>query len=167
TEASKKDYQKWLKTSNYKPVINIENHDTISTLAIDKEGLIAGACTTSGAAWKMHGRVGDSPIIGAGLFVDQEVGGACATGLGEEMMRTAGSAMVVEMMRNGKSPQEACENIVDRIVKRHKSPKDIQVGFMAIDINGQIGAYSVQRGFTYAVKDNSTDELLEAKYQID
>lgn len=115
----------------------------------------------------MHGRVGDSPIIGAGLFVDQEVGGACATGLGEEMMRTAGSAMVVEMMRNGKSPQEACENIVDRIVKRHKSPKDIQVGFMAIDINGQIGAYSVQRGFTYAVKDNSTDELLEAKYQID
>lgn len=166
TEASKEDYQEWLKTSNYKPLINIENHDTISTLAIDKKGIMAGACTTSGAAWKMHGRVGDSPIIGAGLFLDGAVGGACATGLGEEVIRTAGSAMVVEMMRNGKTPQQACEAIVQRIVQRHEKPGDVQVGFMAMDRNGRTGAYSVQKGFTYAVKTSTMEELKEARYQI-
>ncbi len=166
TDASKNDYKEWLKTSNYKPLINIENHDTISTLAIDEKGKMAGACTTSGAAWKMHGRVGDSPIIGAGLFIDGEVGGACATGLGEEVIRTAGSAMVVEMMRNGKTPQEACKAIVQRIIDRQKNPHDVQVGFMAMDMNGQTGAYSVQKGFTYAVKNDTIEELTEARYQI-
>lgn len=105
------------KTANYKPVINIERHDTIGMLAIDDKGDISGACTTSGLAYKMHGRVGDSPIIGAGLFVDNEIGGACATGLGELVMRTCGSFLVVELMRQGRTPQQACEEAALRIVK--------------------------------------------------
>tara|TARA_Y100001972_G_scaffold117361_1_gene156281 strand:- start:76 stop:1047 length:972 start_codon:yes stop_codon:yes gene_type:complete len=163
TEDSKRDYKNWLKRSDYMPPINIENHDTISTLAIDQNGVIAGACTTSGASYKYHGRVGDSPIIGAGLFVDQEAGGACATGWGEEVIRTAGSAMVVEMMRNGKSPQEACEAIVKRINERRKG-KQIQIGFLAMDTNGNYGAYSLRKGFTYAVKHQEEDAIKAATY---
>src|SRR5699024_6667253 len=109
TEKSKKEWEEWLKTSEYKPVVNIENHDTIGMLALDASGNLSGACTTSGMAYKMHGRVGDSPIIGAGLFVDNEVGAATSTGDGEEVIRTVGSHLVVELMRQGNSPQEACE----------------------------------------------------------
>ena len=162
TEKSRSAYEKWLKKSDYKPVINIENHDTISTLALDSHGNLAGACTTSGAAWKMHGRVGDSPLIGAGLFVDNEVGGACATGLGEAVIRTAGSAMVVEMMRQGKSPAEACVEIVERIRHKHRSLEDLQVGFLALDKDGNYGAYSIHPDFTYAVGDASGHIMQEA-----
>lgn len=136
TEGSKKRWLKWLEESKYEPVINTENHDTISMLAIDSSGKMCGACTTSGAAYKMHGRVGDSPIIGAGLFVDNEVGGACATGLGEAVIRTAGSAAVVEMMRNGMSPKAACKAIVERIVRKHKNLENLQVGFLAMNMKG-------------------------------
>ncbi|XOV92043.1 MAG: isoaspartyl peptidase/L-asparaginase family protein [Bacteroidota bacterium] len=161
TEASKKDYENWLKKSDYKPVINVENHDTISTLAIDSEGKIAGSCTTSGLSYKYHGRVGDSPIIGAGLFVDQEVGGACATGMGEEVIRTAGSAVVVELMSSGMSPQEACEAIIKRIDKK-RNGRDVQIGFLALDTNGNYGAYGLRAGFTYAVKHQNLDTIEKA-----
>ncbi len=163
TETSKKDWKKWIENAEYQPVINIENHDTISMLAIDQSGNISGACTTSGLAYKMHGRVGDSPIIGAGLFLDKGVGGACATGLGEAVIRTAGSAMVVEAMRYGASPQEACKAIVERISEKHNSIKDFQVGFIAIDKNGNYGAYAVQEGFTYAVCTSSGNELFDSE----
>ncbi len=162
TEKSKQAYEEWLKTAEYKPVINIENHDTISSLALDTEGRLAGACTTSGAAWKMHGRIGDSPIIGAGLFLDGEVGGACATGLGEAVIRVAGSAMVVELMRAGASPAEACKAIVDRIYKKHPSVDDLQVGFLAMDINGNYGAYAIHKGFNYAVYDDNGNRLIDS-----
>lgn len=163
TEKSLKDYEEWLKTSEYKPVINIENHDTISTLALDSSGKIAGACTTSGAAWKMHGRVGDSPLIGAGLFVDQEAGAAAATGLGEAVIRTAGSAMVVEAMRNGLSPYEACVEVVQRIKRKHDSLKDLQVGFLALDMKGNYGSYSIHPGFNIAIGNNNGHKLIDAK----
>ena len=163
TDKSKKDYLEWLETSDYSPEINIENHDTISTLALDVNGKIAGACTTSGAAWKMHGRVGDSPLIGAGLFVDEEAGAAAATGLGEAVIRTAGSAMVVEAMRNGLSPYDACKEVVDRIRRKHKSLKDLQVGFVALDMKGNYGAYSIHPGFNYAVGNINGHELFDAK----
>ncbi len=163
TEETKKDYEIWLTKSEYKPVINIENHDTISTLALDVNGRIAGACTTSGAAWKMHGRVGDSPLIGAGLFVDQEAGAAAATGLGEAVIRTAGSAMVVEAMRNGLSPYEACVEVVQRIKRKHDNLKDLQVGFLALDMNGNYGAYSIHPGFNIAIGDNNGHILVDAK----
>ena len=162
TEKTAKDYKEWLKTSEYKPVINIENHDTIGLLAMDHNGDISGACTTSGAAWKMHGRVGDSPIIGAGLFVDNEIGGACATGLGETVIRSAGSAMVVELMRHGYEPAEACKEVVKRIVKNEKDIANIQVGFLALRKDGTYGAYSIHKGFTYAVKTPELSKLIDS-----
>ncbi len=149
TEKSKKEWLEWKKTSQYKPIINIENHDTIGMLAIDKNGDISGACTTSGMAYKYGGRIGDSPIIGAGLFVDNEVGGATATGVGEEVVRTVGSFLIVELMRQGKSPQQACEEGVRRIMAKNKDRKDFQIGFIAINKKGETGSYCVHPGFSY------------------
>jgi N4-(beta-N-acetylglucosaminyl)-L-asparaginase len=167
-EASEKEWKEWLKTSQYKPIVNIENHDTIGMIALDANGNLSGACTTSGMAFKMHGRVGDSPIIGAGLYVDNEIGAATATGHGEEVIRIAGCHLVVELMRQGNSPQKASEEAVARVVKlmklRKKELKDIQVGFIALNKNGEYGSYCVQSGFNYAVHDNSGNVLLDAPY---
>lgn len=149
TEKSKQEWLEWKKTSQYKPIINIENHDTIGMLAIDRNGDISGACTTSGMAYKYAGRVGDSPIIGAGLFVDNEIGGATATGVGEEVVRTVGSFLIVELMRQGKSPQEACEEGVKRIIAKNKDNTDFQIGFIAINKKGETGSFCIQPGFTY------------------
>ena len=149
TEKSKQEWVEWQKTSKYKPIINIENHDTIGMLAIDANGDISGACTTSGMGYKMAGRVGDSPIIGAGLFVDNEIGGATATGVGEEVVRTVGSFLIVELMRQGKSPQEACEEGVKRIIAKNKDKQDFQIGFIAINKKGETGAYCIHPGFSY------------------
>lgn len=171
TEKSKKAYEKWLKTSQYKPIINIENHDTISMLALDESGNLSGACTTSGMAWKMAGRVGDSPIIGAGLFLDNEVGAAAATGLGEAVIRTAGSAMVVELMRHGKTPQEACEIVTKRIYDLYKNSSDLehlQVGFIALNKRGEIGAFCVRKGFNYALQSkNQENKLFDAGFMME
>lgn len=149
TEKSKQEWLEWKKTSKYKPIINIENHDTIGMLGIDIHGDISGACTTSGMAYKMGGRVGDSPIIGSGLFIDNEIGGATATGVGEEVVKTVGSFLIVELMRQGKSPQEACEEAVNRIVSKNPNYKNFQVGYIAINKNGETGSYCIQPGFTY------------------
>jgi N4-(beta-N-acetylglucosaminyl)-L-asparaginase len=169
-EASEKEWKEWLKTSQYKPIANIENHDTIGMIALDSYGNLSGACTTSGMAFKMHGRVGDSPIIGAGLYVDNEIGAATATGHGEEVIRIAGCHLVVELMRQGNSPQQACEEAVSRIVKltqnRNKNLNDIQVGFIALDKQGNYGAYCIQGGFNYAVNDNSGNKLIDSDYFI-
>ncbi|WP_282038114.1 isoaspartyl peptidase/L-asparaginase family protein [Saccharicrinis aurantiacus] len=170
TEKSKQDWEEWKQKSDYKPIINIENHDTIGMLAIDKEGKVAASCTTSGAAWKMHGRVGDSPIVGAGLFVDGEVGAATATGLGEAVIRTAGSAIVVELMRNGMSPFDACKEATHRIYKRHKGRPEfdyLQVGFIAINNKGEYGGYSLRKGFNFAVHDANGATLQDAIYHYE
>lgn len=170
TEESEKEWKEWLKTSEYLPKANIENHDTIGMIALDAQGNLSGACTTSGMAFKMHGRVGDSPIIGAGLFVDNEIGAATATGHGEEVIRVVGCHLVVELMRQGKSPQKACEEAVNRIVKqiknRGKELKDIQVGFIALNKNGEYGSYCVQGGFNYAVHDATGNRLIDANYHL-
>lgn len=163
TMQSKKDWKEWKKTSEYKPIINTENHDTIGQLAIDKSGNISGACTTSGMAYKMHGRVGDSPIIGAGLFVDNEIGGAVATGLGEAVLRTLTSFLVVEFMRNGHSPQKACEMAIARLVKKHSNHKDFQVAIIALDKKGNHGSFAIQKGFEYALAHGNENALAEAK----
>ena len=149
TEKSKREWEEWKKTSEYKPVINIENHDTIGMLAIDANGDISGACTTSGMGYKMAGRVGDSPIIGAGLFVDNDIGAATATGVGEEVVRTVGSFLIVELMRQGKSPQAACEEGVKRIIAKNKDKQDFQIGFIAINKYGETGGYCIHPGFSY------------------
>lgn len=190
TPASKKAWKKWLKTSKYEPVINIENktapapennstvfnplklpgnqynHDTIGILALDEKGNLSGACTTSGMAYKMHGRVGDSPIIGAGLFVDNEVGAATSTGVGEANMRICGTHTVVELMRQGHSPEEACKLAIERVIKHdYDYAKSIQLGFLAINKQGEVGAYCLQKGFNYAVySDKISNKLFDGKH---
>ena len=165
---AKETWLKWKKSEDLKkPEINSENHDTIGLLAMDKDGNLSGACTTSGWAYKLPGRVGDSPIIGAGLFVDNEIGAACATGMGEAVIRIAGSHTVVELMRHGHSPEEACKLAVERIQKKHKDITGLQVGFIAMNKNGEVGGYSVYAGFNYALKDNANDKMVEAQYDLE
>lgn len=164
TEASKKAWQKWLVEAKYKPIINIENHDTIGMLAIDQNGDIAGGCTTSGLAYKMAGRVGDSPIIGSGLFIDNEVGGATATGLGEEVLKTVGSFLIVELMRQGRSPQQACEEAIGRMVKKNPNYKDFQVGYIAVNKKGEVGYYSIHQGFSATCYRKGTNENFASDY---
>lgn len=161
TQNALKKWEEWKKDSFYQPIVNVENHDTISMLALDEKGDISGACTTSGLSYKMHGRVGDSPIIGAGIFVDNEVGGCCATGLGEAVMKTLGSFLVVELMRQGASPQEACEEAIARIVK-NQNYQDMQIGYLAIDKKGNHGAYAIQPWFNYALFQNGNNTLIDS-----
>jgi N4-(beta-N-acetylglucosaminyl)-L-asparaginase len=164
SDNAKKSYQQWLKKSEYKPVINIENHDTIGMVAMDAAGNLSGSCTTSGMGFKMRGRLGDSPIIGAGLFVDNEVGAVTATGQGEDVIRVCGSHSVVEFMRQGMSPEEACKAAVEKIarIKKEKA-KDIQVAFIALNKKGETGAYALQKGFTYALKNNNEERMVQVK----
>jgi isoaspartyl peptidase/L-asparaginase-like protein (Ntn-hydrolase superfamily) len=163
TKASEKAWKEWSRTANYKPVVNIENHDTIGIIACDAHGNLSGACTTSGMAYKMRGRIGDSPIIGAGLYVDNEIGAATATGVGEEVIRIVGCHLVVELMRQGSSPEDACRLAVERIL--HKNPekaKEVQVGFLALNKQGVYGAYCLQKGFTYAVCDSGGNRMFDS-----
>lgn len=142
-------------------------HDTIGMLALDAREDLAGACTTSGLAWKRHGRVGDSPIIGAALFVDNEVGAACATGHGEAVMRTVGTAFIVERMRAGRSPQQACRDAITRIVDHVHDVPDLQVGYLAMSRDGEIGAFGVRPGFQYAVHDADGNALHDAPFLLE
>lgn len=173
--SSEAAWKEWLKEKKYKPIMNIENrdfrterlpgnqynHDTIGMLALDADGNLSGACTTSGMAFKMRGRVGDSPIIGAGLYVDNEVGGATSTGVGEEVIRTVGSFLVVELMRQGYTPEAACKEAVQRIIKKKPAiAKEIQVGFLALNKKGEYGSYALQSGFSYAVCTAEKQDLL-------
>ena len=193
---AREEYDKWLKKSEYKPVINIENlpdpskghpleqadskahgpfapaqfengewnHDTIGMVAMDANGNLSGSCTTSGMAFKMRGRVGDSPIIGAGLFVDNEVGACTATGQGEDVIRISGAHTVVELMRQGLSPEQACKKAIERIIRIKKDKaKEIQVAFLALNKKGEIGTYAIQKGFTYAMRNKTNEKLIPAK----
>lgn len=163
----KKDYEKWKKENKdlfKRPEINHENHDTIGLIAKDKNGNFGGACTTSGWAYKMHGRLGDSPLIGAGLFVDNEVGAATASGLGEAIIKVSGSSMVVELMRYGFLPSEACREVVNRIIRKNKDLTNLQCCFLAMDKKGNVGGYSVYNGFNYALKTNTIDEMIDTEY---
>lgn len=166
TDASKRAWEEWKIKSEYKPIINIENHDTIGMLAIDKNSNISGACTTSGLAYKMAGRVGDSPIIGSGLYIDNEVGGAVATGMGEEVIKTVGSFLIVELMRQGKTPQQACEEAVKRIVTKPNSKyKDFQVAYIALNKKGETGYYAIHNGFSMTkCQDNKLENFPSDSY---
>lgn len=176
SENAKEEYEKWLIKSEYKPKTNIENmevptklsngdynHDTMAMIGKDSEGNLGGGVTTSGMGFKMRGRVGDSPIIGAGLYVANEVGAATSSGMGEEVIRNVGSHLVVELMRQGMSPAEACKAAVLRIInKREDKAQGLQVGFIALNKAGEYGAYAVQKGFTYAVKSGSVDSIFKS-----
>ncbi|MBU2502882.1 N(4)-(beta-N-acetylglucosaminyl)-L-asparaginase [bacterium] len=164
TPRAERDWKEWLKTAEYHPwaPASDPSHDTISMLAMDQGGDLSGACTTSGLAYKMHGRVGDSPIIGAALFVDNEVGAACATGVGEEVMKTVGSFLIVELMRQGMSPAEACHEAIARIVRKNPAWRDLQVGYVAFDRKGRIGSFAILPGFQYAVMDQEGNRLVDS-----
>ncbi|MDI3321457.1 isoaspartyl peptidase/L-asparaginase family protein [Pinibacter soli] len=185
SDDAERSYKEWLKKSEYKPVINIENsgqghgpfapshldngdlnHDTIGMVALDAMGNVSGSCTTSGMGFKMRGRLGDSPIIGAGLFVDNEVGAATATGLGEEVIKICGTHLVVELMRQGYKPEDACKKAVERIVKKdYAKAKENQVGFIAINKKGEYGGFCLQKGFNFAVcYGDTTNFLVDAKH---
>ncbi|MGN6165050.1 MAG: N(4)-(beta-N-acetylglucosaminyl)-L-asparaginase [Flavisolibacter sp.] len=176
TPESEKAWKEWLKTSKYDPMTipklleqknepgQINNHDTIGMIALDAAGNLSGACTTSGMAFKMRGRVGDSPIIGAGLFVDNEIGAATSTGVGEEVVRICGSHTVVELMRQGMNPELACKRTVERIIKKKgDKAKDLQVGFIAVNTKGEYGGYALQKGFTYAVQTKAGSKVFHSK----
>ncbi|SFN48417.1 N(4)-(beta-N-acetylglucosaminyl)-L-asparaginase [Salegentibacter flavus] len=160
---SREKWEEWLEHKDYKPIINIENHDTIGMLCLDQNGDMAGACTTSGLAYKMHGRVGDSPIIGSGLFVDNEVGGAVATGLGEEIMKNVSSFLIVELMRQGKSPQESCEIAMQRLISKNPSYNDFQVAFLALNKKGEVGSFCIHQGFTFMKYAKTINENISSK----
>jgi len=184
SDSAKKAYEEWLKKSEYKPIPNIENkqhgpfapaqlengewnHDTIGMIAMDTNGNLSGSCTTSGMGFKMRGRVGDSPIIGAGMYVDNEVGAVAATGQGEDVIRICGSHAVVEYMRQGLTPEQACKKAVERINKiKGAKAKDIQVAFIALNKKGDVGAFALQEGFTYAVKSGTVEETRTPKHLI-
>ena len=153
----------------YQWPVAILNHDTIGMVAMDSNGNLSGACTTSGLAFKMHGRVGDSPIIGAGLFVDNEIGAATSTGVGEEVVRICGSHTVVELMRHGYPPEMACKKAVERIIKlRGDKAENLQVGFLALNKRGQFGGYSIQKGFDFCVQTNDGgNKVFNAKYETE
>jgi N4-(beta-N-acetylglucosaminyl)-L-asparaginase len=179
TPKSEQIWKEWLKTHNYNPMDTIKymrdqkeekgkggqgNHDTIGMIAMDANGDFSGACTTSGMAFKLHGRVGDSPVIGAGLYVDNEVGAATSTGVGEEVIRICGSHTIVEAMRYGKSPLEACKIGVERMYNLRKDKiADMQIGFLAVNKKGEIGAFALRKGFTYTYKlPDGVDVIKEA-----
>ena len=161
TEESEKNWKKWLKER--REMTPHETHDTLSVLVQDKIGDLAGACTTSGWAYKMHGRVGDSPIIGAGLFVDNEIGCAAATGLGEEVIKTTGSFLVVELMRQGYDPTKACEEALNRVIKAHNGNPDFQIGYIALRKDGEIGSACLKWSFEYALARGGENKLHKIK----
>jgi len=164
TRERKKAWKKWKKEQKeFSPESNVENHDTIGMLALDNGGRICGACTTSGLGYKMHGRVGDSPVIGAGLFVDGAVGGAAATGIGELVMKTAGSFLVVELMRNGMAPEEACKEAVFRIAEKIPEFEKYQIGYIALNTEGEYGGFCIQPGFHYAVQSEEFTGTIDAE----
>ena len=165
TAAARAAWKKWRRENlAVAEKIDVNNHDTIGMLAIDRRGNLAGSCTTSGTAWKYPGRVGDSPIIGAGLFVDNEIGGAAATGRGESVMKIAGAMVVVEAMRHGLSPLAACREAVRRIAKKQNDYQTFQVGFIALNKKGEFGAYSIKQGFEYAVCARGENKLYPSEY---
>ncbi|MCX5754418.1 MAG: N(4)-(beta-N-acetylglucosaminyl)-L-asparaginase [Candidatus Krumholzibacteria bacterium] len=168
TEASREAWVKWKQGLSDKDdwFPKDLDHDTIGMVAVDAAGNLAGACTTSGLAFKIHGRVGDSPIIGAGMYVDNEIGAAAATGKGEEVIKTCGSFLVVEGMRQGLAPREACKRALERIIKRHQGKPAFQVAFVALSKDGEIGALALQEGFQYALAAGGANELIDAEHLL-
>jgi N4-(beta-N-acetylglucosaminyl)-L-asparaginase len=140
-------WKKWRATQT----AEAKNHDTIALVVLAPDGHLYGGCSTSGWAYKLEGRVGDSPILGGGLYVDDEVGAAGATGLGENVMRYCGSYQVVEFMRQGMHPQDACEEILRRIARTDPKGFDLAINFIALDKRGRFGAAGTGTGFQYAV----------------
>jgi len=165
TSESRSLYKKWKTKSDYSPKINSERHDTIGMLAINSNSNLSGGCSTSGLAYKMPGRVGDSPIIGSGLFVDNSVGAATATGYGELVLKSCSTFLVVELMRQGFSPHNACRKALERLMT-YCNVTDKQVGLIAVNKAGEAGAFALRKGFNYVVATDDKIELFESDYLL-
>ena len=171
---SARGYEAWLKKTGYQPrsrssaalpPVSPNNHDTIGMIALDQSGNLSGSCTTSGLAYKMRGRVGDSPIIGAGLYVDNDIGAAVATGQGEDIVRVAGASSIVEAMRRGLSPEKACRSVVEKLARiRKDNLKDVQVCFLALNKKGEYGGFALRSGFSFAVRTGKQNALASSSY---
>lgn len=159
TEERRRAWERWRRKHEEK---QDAGHDTIALLAVKADGELAGGCSTSGWGYKIPGRVGDSPILGSGLYVDGEVGAAGATGMGEVIMRHCGCFMLVESMRRGLDPQSACERTVRRIMNREPGARISPVGFVAVDRGGRCGAAGTMRGFRYNVTTTGSSRTLQA-----
>lgn len=160
TEAPQK-YQAWQKKQMEEKVPKNSGHDTIALLILGADGNIAGGCSTSGLGGKLPGRVGDSPIIGSGLYVDNEVGAAGATGIGENIMRYCGSFLVVEYMRQGMTPTEACQETIRRIASQDPKKMDLSINFVALDKKGRYGAAGTSPNFEYSVASAAGSRVLK------
>lgn len=163
TEKAREAWLHWKRDLSSKDNWLNTSHDTITMLCVDRRNDIAGACTTSGLAWKLHGRVGDSPIIGAGLYVDNEVGAAGATGVGELVMQTLTSFTIVEFMRQGLRPHQACKAAFERMCDRIPSARQTQEAFIAIDKQGEVGCATNSEAFVFYYSDGEKVEKTKPK----
>ena len=160
TEARTLAWEKWKAEQAAQPPVSEDNHDTIAMVLLDENGDLFGGCSTSGWGYKVPGRVGDSPIIGSGLYVDNAVGAAGATGLGENVMRFCSSFLIVEFMRQGATPQEACEMGIQRVASMVDTPmEDLAINFIAIDKKGNVGAAGTGQGFDFSVTQPGLSEV--------
>ncbi len=170
TDAAREQWERWRAEQGAEDPDGVygsdADHDTIAMCALDGAGHLATACTTSGLAWKLPGRVGDSPILGAGSYVDDEVGAAGSTGVGEEVLQTLGSFAVVENMRRGMAPREACADAVDRILRKHPDAAGLQVAYIALRVDGAWGAFAIRPGFQIAVHDGASGQLLDVESRV-
>jgi isoaspartyl peptidase/L-asparaginase-like protein (Ntn-hydrolase superfamily) len=176
SEESRREWEEW-RAQQAKPgpegvgatlVANIEeqgkkSHDTIGVLAIDGQGVLAGACSTSGISYKLPGRVGDSPIVGHAMYVEPGVGAAVATGHGELVMSVCGSFLAVEMLRRGAGPEEAAREVLRRIRQTQALTEQDQVGMIVLRADGMWGGAGLKEGFVVAVRDEGRDEVVSVK----
>lgn len=159
TEDRRQRWEEWKKTQEEMSLE--ESHDTISLLGLTADGALAGGCSTSGWGYALHGRVGDSPILGSGLYVDGEVGAAGGTGLGENVMRYCATFAIVDLMSRGAHPQEACVEVIERIGRKDPlKPSEMSLNFVALDRQGRHGAAGTDAGFRYAVTTPTSSEVL-------
>lgn len=166
TDKKRGEWEKWKSENASKPTslpITEFQHDTIAMIGVDRDGNMVGGCSTSGMGYKVPGRVGDSPIIGSGLYIDNQVGGAGATGVGENVMRYCASFLIVEFMRSGLSPTLACQAAIERVVALDpRGIDELSINFVALNKNGEYGAAGTDNGFRYAVATENSGEVLDA-----
>ncbi|MGE4618819.1 MAG: N(4)-(beta-N-acetylglucosaminyl)-L-asparaginase [Planctomycetota bacterium] len=165
SDGAREAYRKW-REKHPKADGKPEGHDTLGLVAMSTSGSMAAACTTSGMAWKLPGRVGDSPIIGHGLYADDQVGGCVATGVGEEISKICGSFLVVELMRQGATPDQAIEEALDRIINRVPANRKIEAAFVALRRDGVTGAGSIGSGFHYAVTRGAETKVVKVTPRV-
>lgn len=162
TLEAQESYEKWSESEPAAPRhADQDNHDTICILALDSYGKMAGCCTTSGLAWKMHGRVGDSPIIGAGLYVNGNIGAAAVTGYGELAMRSLAAYRTALLLRDGLSPSEATKKCILQIIEEIPGASELQLALLALTPDGRFGGYSILPGFQIAAYSQGENRLID------